>query len=215
VPAYNAARFITDALDSISAQTHAPFEIIVVDDGSTDETRDVVHRYGRNVRLIEIPHAGYPAARDAALAAASGEFIAFLDADDRWVPDKTARQLALLRSDGSIDLSVGHYLNFWDAEIADEAAAYRTHPLSRPVSGYIVPTLLARRDTMLRFGPFAFGTEPSDTSWFVRAVAAGARVHTLPDVLLHRRLHKSNYSRGADPLTEVFKLISARRRGLA
>jgi glycosyltransferase involved in cell wall biosynthesis len=175
----------------------------------------VVRRYGAGVRLLEIAHAGYPAARDAAIAAASGEFIAFLDADDRWVPDKTSRQLALLRSDPSIDLSVGHYLNFWDAEIADEAAAYREHPLSQPVSGYIVPTLLARRDTMLRFGPFVSGAEPSDTSWFVRAVAAGARVHTLPDVLLHRRLHKHNYSRGADPLKEVFKLISARRRGLA
>jgi glycosyltransferase involved in cell wall biosynthesis len=215
VPAYNAARFVTDALDSISAQTHPPFEIIVVDDGSTDETCEVVRRYGSGVRLLEIAHAGYPGARDAALAAASGEFIAFLDADDRWVPGKTAQQLALLRSDPSIDLSVGHYLNFWDAEIEDEAAAYREHPLSRPVSGYIVPTLLARRETMLRFGSFASGADPSDTSWFTRAVAAGARVHTLPDVLLHRRLHKHNYSRGADPLKEVFKLISARRRGLA
>jgi glycosyltransferase involved in cell wall biosynthesis len=215
VPAYNAAKFIGEALDSIIAQTHPPFEVIVVDDGSDDDTREVIRQYGRGVQLIETAHAGYPHARDVAIAAARGEFIAFLDADDLWVADKTARQLDVLRAQPTIDLCVGHYLNFWDAEVAAEAEAYRDHPLSRPVSGYIVPTLLARRDSLERFGPFATGPDPSDTSWFVRALSSGARLCTLPDVLLRRRLHRGNYSRSADPLKEIFKLISARRRGRA
>jgi glycosyltransferase involved in cell wall biosynthesis len=213
MPTYNYGRFIADAIGSILRQTVDDFEIIVVDDGSTDRTAEVVRACGHDVRLVPIAHGGYPRARDAALAAARGEFIAFLDADDAWVPEKTAWQLDVFREKPDVDLSVGHYLNFWDADVAGEAAEYRDHPLSRPVSGYIAPTLLARRDTVLRFGPFAAGADPSDTSWFARAVAAGARVDTLPGVLLRRRLHRHNYSRTADPLKGVFNLISARRRG--
>jgi glycosyltransferase involved in cell wall biosynthesis len=215
MPAYNAARFIRAALDSIFAQTHPPFEVVVVDDGSTDDTCDVVRGYRERVRVVEIAHGGYPGARDAAIAAARGEFIAFLDADDMWPKDKTARQLGVFRERPDVDLCVGHYLNFWDVEIADEAAKYLDHPLSKPVTGYIVPTLLARTETFRRLGPFAVGEDASDTSWFMRAVASGAKVETLPDVLLHRRLHRTNHSRRADPLKDVFNLIRARRRGLA
>lgn len=214
VPAYNAERFLRAALQSILDQTHPALEVIVVDDGSTDGTAAVVGQLGNRVQLVETEHRGYPAARDAGLAVAQGAFVAFLDADDLWVPEKTVRQLDVLRQQPDIDLCVAHYQNFWDAEIADEEDRYRDHPLVQPMSGYIVPTLLAPRTAFDRFGGFDSGEAPSDTAWFARAVAMGAKLETLPDVLLHRRLHRANHSRvtRSSSVDGLFHLIRARRR---
>ncbi|MHB1203953.1 MAG: glycosyltransferase family 2 protein, partial [Rhodospirillaceae bacterium] len=98
VPALNAARFIKRAIDSALAQGIAESEIIVVDDGSTDETCRIVESYrARGVRLVR--HAqrrGASAARNTGIAAARGEYVAFLDADDEWLPEKLSRQLAVI-----------------------------------------------------------------------------------------------------------------------
>ncbi|ROR29631.1 glycosyltransferase [Inmirania thermothiophila] len=97
VPAFNAARWIRRAIDSVLAQTHRPDEIVVVDDGSTDETPDILAGYGDRIRVVRQDNRGLPAARNAGIAAARGDLIAFLDADDWWRPGKLAAQLALMR----------------------------------------------------------------------------------------------------------------------
>jgi len=104
VPTYNMARYLGDALDSVFAQTRQPGEVIVVDDGSTDDTRAIVGRYSDRVRYIHQSNAGVSAARNAGLRAASHEYIALLDADDIWAPDKLAAQIPLLEQDPSIGL---------------------------------------------------------------------------------------------------------------
>jgi hypothetical protein len=94
IPAFNAESSIDGALDSVFAQTYPHVEVIVVDDGSTDRTRDHVEAWGRRVRLLGQPNGGPAKARNAAITASRGEFVAFLDADDAWLPDKLARQAA-------------------------------------------------------------------------------------------------------------------------
>jgi glycosyltransferase involved in cell wall biosynthesis len=98
IPAFNAERFVAEAIESVLGQTHRAVECIVVDDGSTDRTAKVVERYGERVRLVRQRNAGVSAARNNGAAACSGSFIAFLDADDRWHPAKLEQQLAALRS---------------------------------------------------------------------------------------------------------------------
>ena len=101
IPTFNSVRFISDTLDSVSDQTHRPIEIVVVDDGSSDDTVPVVSRWfssgldGRQVvgRLLRQAHRGGGAARNLGLASASGKWIQFLDSDDLLAPDKIARQL--------------------------------------------------------------------------------------------------------------------------
>ncbi len=104
VPAHNAERFIAEALASVQAQSHRNLEVVVVDDGSTDRTAEIVEaiasRDGR-VRLIGTPRRGVSAARNLAIARARGDLIAPLDADDLWLPQKLARQYAKLGASSS------------------------------------------------------------------------------------------------------------------
>lgn len=96
IPAYNAATVIEEALDSVLAQTLAPHEVIVVDDGSTDNTIPVVEKYASSVKLLRQSNGGAAAARNTGIQAATGEWVAFLDADDTWAPEKLEKQAAYI-----------------------------------------------------------------------------------------------------------------------
>jgi glycosyltransferase involved in cell wall biosynthesis len=106
MPAYEVAAFIGEAIESVLAQTFTDWQLVVVDDGSSDGTADVVSGYrDPRIRLLRIEHTGLPAvARNRGLAASESPFVAFLDADDLWQPPKLARQLALLESSPDVGL---------------------------------------------------------------------------------------------------------------
>ena len=98
IPAYNAASFIRRAIDSVLVQTAADLELLVVDDGSSDATLQVLAGYGSRLRAVTQANAGPAAARNRGLAEACGRYVAFLDVDDWWLPDKLRQQVALLDS---------------------------------------------------------------------------------------------------------------------
>ena len=91
VPVYNGERYLAETLQSILGQRVGPLEVIVVDDGSTDGTAGVARRFGSAIRVLHQTNAGPAAARNLGLSEARGDFVAFLDADDLWKPDKLAR----------------------------------------------------------------------------------------------------------------------------
>jgi glycosyltransferase involved in cell wall biosynthesis len=124
VPTYNCARFLPEALESAFAQTYQPVEIVVVDDGSTDGSMDLLSGYGSRVRLLRQPNQGVSAARNHGIRESRGEFVAFLDADDLWTPDKLEKQMALFA-----DASVG--LVHCGLEYIDEQG----HPLGTNLTG--------------------------------------------------------------------------------
>jgi glycosyltransferase involved in cell wall biosynthesis len=110
IPAHRSAATIRRAVDSVLAQTHAASEVIVVDDGSPDDLASVVENaYGRKVILVRKPNGGAASARNAGIARATGDCIAFLDADDHWQPGKLARQLDVLRRHPETGLVAGAY----------------------------------------------------------------------------------------------------------
>jgi len=98
IPAYNRAGMLREAVDSVLAQEFRDFELIVVDDGSTDETPRLLDAYGRQIAVVRQPNRGVSAARNAGVAAASGRLIAFLDSDDLWLPAKLASQVQFFDS---------------------------------------------------------------------------------------------------------------------
>jgi len=110
IPAYNAAEYIGRAIDSVLAQTRRPDEIIVVDDGSTDDTASIVETYGSQVRLIRQENTGVSAARNTGIDAATGEWIAFLDGDDEWLKEKLQLQVELLGRNSELVWSTANFI---------------------------------------------------------------------------------------------------------
>jgi len=217
IPVYNGERYLREALDSILAQTYPVLEIIVVDDGSSDGTADVVRSYGDSVRYLWQPRNGPVVARNLGLGAVQGEFVAFLDADDYWHPEKLSHQMARFRAREELSVSVTHVQNFWSPELVDGMQSQSSGRLD-PLPGYVTQTLLARRATFDAVGSFdATRKHASELDWFLRAIAQGEVIELLADVLVHRRLHRHNYSRlsaatSRDQHLKVIKASLDRRR---
>ncbi len=162
IPVYNAAHYVAEAIDSTLAQTVKPFEVIVVDDGSTDGTRELLAHYAGmpSVRVILAAHEGVSAARNQALRVSTGDHIAFLDADDHWKPEKLAEQLAIFEEDPSA------LLVYSDMELfGDLTGPYSTfcgctfrrgEVLSALIRENFVPTssVMVRREALFHAGLF-------------------------------------------------------------
>ncbi len=110
MPAYNAGRHLVRTIDSVLAQTFCALEIIVVDDGSTDDTAEVARTYGSKIRYIAQNNAGASVARNTGIEAAKGEWIAFLDADDEWLPEKLALQTEHLKRNPDLAWTTGNFI---------------------------------------------------------------------------------------------------------
>ena len=110
IPAYNCEKYISRSIDSVLNQTHPVDEIVVVDDGSTDDTAKAIGGYGDKVRYIHQQNAGVSASRNAGVEAARGDWIAFLDADDEWSPERIQSQVELLRDNSHLVWVSGNYI---------------------------------------------------------------------------------------------------------
>src|SRR5688572_23408840 len=97
IAVYNGERYLGEALDSILGQTYQPLRVVVADDGSTDKTAEVAAHYGARIIYLHQSNQGYAASKNLGLNAAQGDFVAFLDADDLWHPEKLERQMARFR----------------------------------------------------------------------------------------------------------------------
>jgi glycosyltransferase involved in cell wall biosynthesis len=196
VPVYNGEPYVRETIKSILAQTHRPLEIIVVDDGSTDGTAEVVREFDRQVKYVYQSNAGPAAARNGGIGLSCGDFVAFNDADDLWHEEKLERQLIRFRARPELAYCVTHCQNFWVPELEEEAQKYRNHRISLPMPAYVTGTLLARRSAFDTVGFFNIDLGHGDgTEWFLRASERGAVGELLPDVLMYRRLHPTNRSR--------------------
>jgi glycosyltransferase involved in cell wall biosynthesis len=195
IPAHNSGPYIAAALDSILVQKHRPLEILVVDDGSTDGTPKIARGYAPAVRVIEQEQRGHPAARNAGIRAACGEFLAFLDHDDLWSPDKLERQFAAFGRNPALDLVFGHIQNFFTPEMPPEERGRIAVPL-RPLPGLLQGAMLARRPSFDRVGLFSEERPTGDfLDWYGRALLARMKVEMLPETMLYRRIHANNYQR--------------------
>jgi glycosyltransferase involved in cell wall biosynthesis len=223
IPVFNGERYLGEALDSILAQTYRPIEIIVVDDGSTDSTGELVARYGDRIRYFRQNNEGAPTARNAGLSAARGAFVAFLDSDDLWHPDKLARQMARFDARPELDLCVTHLQRFWIPELETERKRFQDHRFAEVLPGYITQTLLARRNVFDSVGNFDTSRRVGDPmDWFLRAAERGVVMELLPDLLVYQRMHENNLSvefgtramkpHMQDALLDVVKASLDRRR---
>jgi glycosyltransferase involved in cell wall biosynthesis len=147
------------------------------------------------VRVLRLPHGGPSAASNSGIAAASGDLLAFLDADDLWAPDKLAAQLAVLEADKTLDAIFGQVVQFADYDGVIRAPQ-EIHNGEPPLDGISKNTMLIRRAAFDRVGPFDETLEIAEYGeWYARALAAGLRSRTLSQVLAYRRVHNNNTTR--------------------
>lgn len=190
---YNGEAFIREALASVRSQSVAPLETIVIDDGSTDRTAELVQGEP-GVTLLQQRNAGASAARNAGLARASGDWIAFLDADDIWMPCKLEKQLSLALAQPELGMIAGRHLPFLEQGMKCPAWLNPQH-LSDGTQSFVSSVLLCRRALLDRIGLFNESLRfAEDFEWVARARAAGVIIGSVPEIVLRRRVHASNTS---------------------
>ncbi|MGX8702858.1 MAG: glycosyltransferase family 2 protein [bacterium] len=191
MPLYNSRQYIGAAIESVLDQTYRNFEIIVVDDGSTDEGARMVEAYPK-VRLFRQEHGGISRARNFALSMAGGELIAFLDSDDLWVPEKLALQVDYLETHSECGIVFSRFRNFSDIPL-NQMTQRQKELFGAEFTTYL-PSACIRKSLFDRFGLFhedcVFG---EDTEWVARLRLARIDLgHCLEEELYMRRVHGGN-----------------------
>ena len=207
IPVYNGARFLRAALESVCAQTYRPIQVIVVDDGSIDDSGAIAQSFAE-VHYIRQENQGVAAARNVGLEAARGEFFAFLDQDDLWTPDKLKLQVDHLLNNPELGYTLTQQQFFLEPG-TPLPAWFRKDLLATVHTGWVLGTLLVRRTTFEQVGNFATGyTAANDSDWFFRAKAAEIPMAVVPELLLLKRVHEANDSgRAKEILSELLKVV--------
>ncbi|MBB3206187.1 glycosyltransferase involved in cell wall biosynthesis [Rhodopirellula rubra] len=205
IPAFNAERFLLEAINSVRVQAHSNIEIIVVDDGSTDRTFQIASDTP-GIKVIRQSNGGIGAARNAGVKICTGELLAFLDADDLWSPDKLQRQLTIAEDFAEIDLITGRVRQFYDA----------SHPLADTKlpefhEGEVAGTLLIPTERFHKVGWFNTELTVGEfIDWFSRSKSLGLRSHRSDAIILERRIHDQNTGvRRRDARSEYLKTLKA------
>ncbi len=189
IPVYNGAPYLGQALASVFAQTRAPLEVIVVDDGSTDASASVARQFP--ARYVLQTHCGASAARNHGVALAHGSFFAFLDADDIWMPEKLAWQTESFAAQSELEAVFGQMEQFVSPDRANAAPAARF--VGMTLDGWAPGTMLIRRAAFERVGFFATRWRATEAlEWMVRAREANLKSFMLPQLVLRRRVHANN-----------------------
>jgi glycosyltransferase involved in cell wall biosynthesis len=213
IPGYNCGPFIGAALDSVFRQSYRPIEVIVVDDGSSDSTADVIHSY-REVHYLRQSNRGPSAARNTGIGAAEGTYVAFLDADDLWMPEKLAEQVALLEAQPDAVLAFAN-MRLVSQESGHEPSMFEKYNLNASFFGHehlvvkapaklvwsnFIPTstVIAKRQAVIDAGGFdeAF-CKAEDWELWLR-LALHAPIVYSRKLLMLKRVHDVNTSRDSE-----------------
>lgn len=219
IPAYNAAKYIAETLQSVLNQTLAPTEVIVVDDGSNDETAEIAESYIPRVKVFRIPNGRQSIARNYGVNRATSEWIAFVDADDLWVPNKLELQMNELARHPEADLCYTSMT--WMMQEGNTAKLGKEHTfipaseirdsLLRDVS-FLPSTVIIRRRTFLEVGGFdpliIYGNEDHDL--WLRLRKINKMFVACPEPLMLYRRHATNTSRNVSWFQECMALFKRR-----
>src|SRR5436309_8283029 len=221
IPVRDGARYIVSAIESVLGQTRPPAEVLVIDDGSRDGTKEIVSQLcACGVRLIRQRPAGAAAARNHGVKLARYGLFAFLDGDDLWTSIKLEQQCAELQSDPALDMVFGHVRHFVSPDVEPTVRARLRCP-EESISGPHIGTMLIRRESFERVGLFETEWGIGEfLAWYARAQLIGLREKMISTVLLERRLHSANQgvlkrSDRGDYVRVIKKILDGRREAEA
>jgi alpha-1,6-rhamnosyltransferase len=198
IPVYNAEAFLVEALASVFAQDYEPFEVIVVDDGSTDRS-GAVAQADRRVRYLRQENRGAAEARNAGASHASGELFAYVDADDSVPPYKLRLQAGYLVEHPEVSAVLGRQ------EWVDPPPGLARDVVWGDLDGIPLMSMVVRADVVRQVGPFHDASWGEDMDFLIRLREHGFRFVVLPDIVLTRRYHGGNLfaGRGLAPVPPI------------
>ena len=195
IPAYNAGLYLPRAIDSVLAQTYRDYQIFVIDDGSTDDTPNVLDAYAGRIVSVRQPHAGAAAARNRGIRLSNNPYVAFLDADDEWLPTKLEQQIAVLKQDPDFgmvysDCSTDGTGPFSGPHFARVGVPPSGRVFQQLLQGCTVhtPTVLARRGCLECVGPFDQSLRVGEDYNMWLRIAASSDIAVVSDVLAIRHI---------------------------
>ncbi|MBB3604897.1 glycosyltransferase involved in cell wall biosynthesis [Mycolicibacterium sp. BK556] len=198
LPVFNGGSFLREALDSIASQTVQPCDVVAVDDGSTDDSQRLLRSFG--ARILNTDRLGQAAARDHGIAAVRGDVLAFLDQDDRWLPEKLERQTAYLAANSDVSF-VGALCSVFLQPGTPRPAWWKTAwDNGVPEPSLLPSATLYRRSAFATAGGFAADAVviSEDMAWTAHAQDMGLRSGVVDEVLVERRVHARNASGDAE-----------------
>ncbi len=218
IPVYNAAAFFAETLASVFAQDQRPIEVIVVDDGSTDESLAIAMGWGSALHILQQANAGPAAARNRGVEMARGEYLTFIDADDLWPQGRLRRHLGVLQGRPDLDMVLGLVQLDYRDEAGRSAARFRS--ADQDIALFSFGAGLFRRGLFNRVGPLSEDLrDTEDADWFMRAREAGASWLLEDEVALIYRRHGVNMTeRLPMAKSDVFRVLAraaARHRARA
>jgi len=222
IPAYNQARFLGEAIESVLAQTFQDFEIVVINDGSTDETEAVALEYGDKVRYILQENQGLAGARNSGIRAAKGEWIALLDSDDKWLPEFLERMMARINEHPQAVVFYGAALcvDEWGVPLK-QVVGYRSidnsrlyHALLR--ANFIIPSAVVVNKIVIEQAGCFDQTLRSCEDWdlCLHLLSEGKTFYGSPDVLVHYRIHGSSLSANVENMQKSYYSVIEKHFGV-
>lgn len=212
IPVYNAESFLAEAVQSVQEQTFKASEIIIVDDGSTDQSLKLARSLEPHVTVYSQANQGAAAARNFGVNVSQGNLLAFLDADDLWELDKLEKQLKVLYEFPELDMVFGHMQQFYENRTV-------TNTENKILAGLSHETLLIWKDNYMRVGQLETKWKVGEfLDWYARAKDLGLKDMLLPDLVAKRRIHDNNFGiREKNASHDYLKVIKASldRRRLA
>lgn len=212
LPVYNSEAFIKEAVESIIKQTHSSFEIIAVEDGSTDNSGEILKGISDpRLKIIYQENSGTAVARNRGVKESKGKYLAFLDADDLWAPNKIEIQLQAIQKINNPVMMYSYIQEFFDFDNSPNLK-------SEAVPGYSAVTLFISKENFFQVGWFdSQWTVAEFIDWYGRAKNVGLVEKMLPDVLAYRRIHSGNMDRlkrnNVKQYASVLKACIDRKRG--
>lgn len=198
IPVFNGEDYLVETLESVLAQTYRPIEILIIDDGSTDQTAKISEEYRVRHPCIKYffqENQGLAASRNQGISLAKAAFIAFVDADDIWLKDKLSSQIEILDQNPEAEMVSGKVRQFISPEIPEcEHGKYHFH--KNDVQTNMMGAALLKRVAFEKYGyfnpQFSIG---QDMDWVLRTMEQGLKIVPLPKLVYYRRLHPKNLGR--------------------
>ena len=192
IPVYNGETYLAEAIESTLSQTYRPLDIIIVDDGSTDNSSRIAKTYIPHVRYQYQPNAGVGSAMSTGVELAKGEYLAFLDSDDLWVREKLIKQMTVFTQNPLVDVVFSKIEQFYSSDMLP-ALRKKYRYAEKIVDGYCVDTMLVKRDVFIKVGNFNPDLRTvAFIDWYTRAKDLDLSIKMVPVVMARRRIHNKN-----------------------